>query len=249
MDRACTSWARFAATTICSSKGVSKGALRRTGRPHDRPTQPDRRGHWRKDRHHPRGCAWDDRRGGTHQHCRVSLGDGDPHGESRHHRRRCPGHWSNRHESPHHRHQGGAIQGETGTRATVARCLAGRDGPRESRLGGGTDTGGSPRWGRTCALRGGASHEAKGLRGAAVRGRVGPPATRRRLCVLRQIGDKLVPGVEQFLLVDDVVASKMARLLWPVRSMATRSGTLARIRLRAAVRRQSWRKRVGTPAA
>ena len=41
----------------------------------------------------------------------------------------------------------------------------------------------------------------------------------------------------------------MARLLCPVRSMATRSGTLARIRLRAAVRRQSWRKRVGTPAA
>ena len=30
--------------------------------------------------------------------------------------------------------------------------------------------------------------------------------------------------------------------------MATRSGTFARIRLRAAVRRQSWRKRVGTPA-
>ena len=41
----------------------------------------------------------------------------------------------------------------------------------------------------------------------------------------------------------------MARLLCPVRSMATRSGTFARIRLRAAVRRQSWRKRVGTPAA
>ena len=40
----------------------------------------------------------------------------------------------------------------------------------------------------------------------------------------------------------------MARLLCPVRSMATRSGTFARIRLRAAVRRQSWRKRVGTPA-
>ena len=34
----------------------------------------------------------------------------------------------------------------------------------------------------------------------------------------------------------------MARVLWPVRSMATRSGTLARIRLRAAVRRQSWRE-------
>ena len=41
----------------------------------------------------------------------------------------------------------------------------------------------------------------------------------------------------------------MARLLCPVKSMATRSGTFARIRLRAAVRRQSWRKRVGTPAA
>ena len=37
--------------------------------------------------------------------------------------------------------------------------------------------------------------------------------------------------------------------VWPTRNgMATRSGTLARIRLRAAVRRQSWRKRVGTPA-
>ena len=35
-------------------------------------------------------------------------------------------------------------------------------------------------------------------------GRVGPPATRRRLCVLLQIGDKLVPGVEKFLLADDV---------------------------------------------
>ena len=37
-------------------------------------------------------------------------------------------------------------------------------------------------------------------------GRVGPPATRRRLCVLLQIGDKLVASLEQFLLVDDVVA-------------------------------------------
>ena len=52
-------------------------------------------------------------------------------------------------------------------------------------------------------LRGGASHEAEGRGGRA--GRVGPPATRRRLCVVRQIGDKLSPGVEQFLLVDDVV--------------------------------------------
>ena len=37
-------------------------------------------------------------------------------------------------------------------------------------------------------------------------GRVGPPATGRRLRVLRQIREELVPGVEQFLLVDDVVA-------------------------------------------
>ena len=33
-----------------------------------------------------------------------------------------------------------------------------------------------------------------------------PPATRRRLCVLRQRGDQLVAGLEQFLFVDDVVA-------------------------------------------
>ena len=57
-------------------------------------------------------------------------------------------------------------------------------------------------------LGGGASHEAEGRRGArgGGAGRVGPPATRRRLCVLRQIGDQLVPGLEQFLFVDDVVA-------------------------------------------
>ena len=54
----------------------------------------------------------------------------------------------------------------------------------------------------------GPSHEAEGRGGArgGDAGRVGPPATRRRLCVLRQIGDELVAGVEQFLLVDDVVA-------------------------------------------
>ena len=57
-------------------------------------------------------------------------------------------------------------------------------------------------------LRGGASHEAKGRRGArgGGAGRVGPSATRCRRCVLRQIGDQLVAGLEQFLLVDDVVA-------------------------------------------
>ena len=51
-------------------------------------------------------------------------------------------------------------------------------------------------------------------------------ATRRRLCVLRQIGSW--SPASRFLL-----RSKMARVLWPV-DMATRSGTLARIRLRAA---------------
>ena len=62
--------------------------------------------------------------------------------------------------------------------------------------------------------------------------------------MLRQIGDQLVAGLEQFLFVDDVVAVENGAGFVPVRSMATRSGTRARIRLRAAVRRQSWRKRV-----
>ena len=57
-------------------------------------------------------------------------------------------------------------------------------------------------------LRGGAPHEAERRCGARDGGAgwVGPPATRRRLCVLRQIGDQLVAGLEQFLFVDDVVA-------------------------------------------
>ena len=49
-------------------------------------------------------------------------------------------------------------------------------------------------------LRGAASHEAEGGAGT---DRVGPPPGWR---LLRQIGDELVPGVEQFLLVDNVVA-------------------------------------------
>ena len=57
-------------------------------------------------------------------------------------------------------------------------------------------------------LRGGASHEAEGRRGArdSGAGRVGAPAWRLRLCVLLQVGDQLVAGLEQFLFVDDVVA-------------------------------------------
>ena len=76
----------------------------------------------------------------------------------------------------------------------------------------------------------------------------GPPTGWHRLRLLRQIGDQLVAGLEQFLLVDNVIAVEDGAALVPVRSMATRSGTFARIRLRAAVRRQSWRKRVGTPS-
>ena len=57
-------------------------------------------------------------------------------------------------------------------------------------------------------LRGGAPHEAERRCGArdGGAGRMGSPATRRRLCVLFQIGDQLVAGLEQFLFVDDVVA-------------------------------------------
>ena len=56
-------------------------------------------------------------------------------------------------------------------------------------------------------LRGAASHEAEGRRGVrrgGGTGRVRSPTWRLRL--LRQTLDELVPGVEQFLLVDDVVA-------------------------------------------
>ena len=60
------------------------------------------------------------------------------------------------------------------------------------------------RWPPRAPLRGGASHEAEGRRGARA-GRVRAP-TGRRLCVLRQIGDQLIPGLEEFLFVDDVVA-------------------------------------------
>ena len=59
------------------------------------------------------------------------------------------------------------------------------------------------------SLRGAASHEAKGRGGA---DRVGPPTGWHRL---RQIGDELVAGVEQFLLVDDVVAVEDGTALVP----------------------------------
>ena len=83
----------------------------------------------------------------------------------------------------------------------------------------GAQTGGvrpPPPGSRACRapLRGGASHEAEGRRGARGSGvgRVGPPPGWPRL---RQIGDQLVPGVEQFLLVDDVVAIEDGAALVP----------------------------------
>ena len=44
---------------------------------------------------------------------------------------------------------------------------------------------------------------------------MGPPTGWHRLRLLRQIGDELVPGVEQFLLVDNVVAVEDGAALVP----------------------------------
>ena len=80
-------------------------------------------------------------------------------------------------------------------------------------------------------------------------GPVRPPATQRRLCVLRQIGDQLVASVEQFLLVDDVVAVEDGAGLVAGQEHGDALGDTGTDEVRAAVQRQSWRKRVGTPAA
>ncbi len=53
------------------------------------------------------------------------------------------------------------------------------------------------------------------MRGAAGPARVGPLAGWYRLRLLREILDELVPGVEQFLLVDDVVAVEDGAALVP----------------------------------
>ena len=66
-------------------------------------------------------------------------------------------------------------------------------------------------------LRGAATHEAKG-RGVAWSGGaglVGPPPGWHRLRLLRQIGDQLVSGVEQFLLINNVVAVEDGAALVP----------------------------------
>ena len=66
---------------------------------------------------------------------------------------------------------------------------------------------------------------------------------------LRQIGGQLIAGREEFLLVDDVVAVEDGAGLVPGEEHGDAFGDAGAIRFRAAVRRQSWRKRVGTPAA
>ena len=66
-------------------------------------------------------------------------------------------------------------------------------------------------------LRGAASYEAEGrggARGGGV-GRVGPLAGWHRLRLLREILDELVPGVEQFLLMNNVVAVEDGPALVP----------------------------------
>ena len=87
------------------------------------------------------------------------------------------------------------------------------------------------------------------VRGAAVRAGWGrPPRSVAGACCARE-ATSWSPASSSSCSLMMLSRSKMTRVLWPVRSMATRSGTLARMRLRAAVQRQSWRKRVGTPAA
>ena len=75
-------------------------------------------------------------------------------------------------------------------------------------------------WPRAVAgggLCGGASHEAEGWCGArgGGAGREGPPTGWHRLRLLRQILDELVPGVEQFLLMNNVVAVEDGAALVP----------------------------------
>ena len=96
------------------------------------------------------------------------------------------------------------------------------------------------------SLRGGASHEAEGRRGVRA-GWVRTPAGRLRL--LRQILNELVPGLKQFLLVDDVVAVEDGAGLVAGQEHGDPLGDAGADQVAGAVRRQSWRKRVGTPAA
>ena len=53
------------------------------------------------------------------------------------------------------------------------------------------------------------------MRAAAAPGRVGPPTGWFRLRLLRQIGDQLVSGVEQFLLINNVVTVEDGAALVP----------------------------------
>ena len=92
-----------------------------------------------------------------------------------------------------------------GSRGTARRCGLGATR--------GAQTGGV----RPRPLRGAASHEAEGRSGARGGGvdRVGPPTGWHRLRLLCQIGDQLVAGLEQFLLVNNVVAVEDGAALVP----------------------------------
>jgi len=72
-------------------------------------------------------------------------------------------------------------------------------------------------------------------------------AARELLGGLRvEIGEQPFAGLMELALADDVVAVKHAAGLCPSKAIATRSGTPARTKLRAAVRRQSCKYRPGT---
>ena len=115
--------------------------------------------------------------------------------------------------------------------------------------------------GGRASLRGGASHEVEGRGGA--RGgcadRVGPPTGWYRLRLLRQIGDELVPGVEQFLLVDNVVAVEDGPALVPgqehgdplgdIRADQVAGGGYADNREGSGSARQPTDRRCATPCA
>ena len=88
------------------------------------------------------------------------------------------------------------------------------------------------------------------MRCAGRRGRpCGPPTGWYRLRLLRQIGDQLVAGLEQFLLVDDVVAVEDGTALVPGQEHGDPFGDVRADQVPRGGARQSWRKRVGTPAA
>ena len=138
----------------------------------------------------------------------------------------CAGEW---HPAFRHApaHGPGACSCSAASARPVARVPRSRAGSylwpvREPRRTGGrcpvtAAPGRAPVPGGRAPLRGAALHEAEGRGGArgGGAGRVGPPTGWHRLRLLRQILDELVPGVEQFLLVNNVVAVEDGAALVP----------------------------------